>query len=106
MANIPRTHLSFYARVWEGTSGDRVITSNGKKYKGIAFAEVVPSWAFNQDSGLTEQNENAVLELIEELKDNVLPVPYEKIPTYLLRTGNDGSIKTLEHLLNFFNSAA
>lgn len=106
MANIPRTHLSFYARVWEGTSGDRVITSNGKKYKGIAFAEVVPSWAFNQDSGLAEQNENAVLELIEELKDNMLPVPYEKIPAYLLRTGNDGSIKTLEHLLMFFNSAA
>src|SRR3990167_3536986 len=25
MNNIPRSHLSFYARTWEGTSGDRVL---------------------------------------------------------------------------------
>jgi hypothetical protein len=106
MANIPRTHLSFYARVWEGTSGDRVITSRGKKYEGIAFAEVVPSWAYNQSSNLSDENENAVLELIEELNENNLPLPYEKIPSYLLRTGSNGSISGLERLLNFFDSAA
>lgn len=106
MANIPRTHLSFYARVWEGTSGDRVITSNGKKYEGIAFAEVVPSWAFDQNLELSKDSENGVLELIEQLEQNNLPLPYEKVPNFLRRTGNDGSISNLDKFLKLFDSAA
>jgi hypothetical protein len=93
MANIPRTHLSFYARVWEGTSGDRVITSDGKKYKGIAFAEVVPSWAYNQSLPLTKSSEDGVQKILFEMKSQGLPLPYEKIPRYLERINHDAEFK-------------
>ncbi len=106
MANIPRNHLSFYARVWEGTSGDRVITSAGTKYQGIAFAEVVPSWAFKQKSNVTKDVNNGILDLIEQLENNNLPLPYEKIPRYLDRTGNTGEIDKFAKFKDFFNNAA
>lgn len=48
MADIPRSHMTYYARVWEGTSGDRVITSTDPKFRGKAFAEVAPMWAQKQ----------------------------------------------------------
>lgn len=48
MADIPRNHLTYYARVWEGTSGDRVITSSDSRYQGKAFAFVAPKWAYQQ----------------------------------------------------------
>ncbi|MGE0616641.1 MAG: hypothetical protein AB7P04_13485 [Bacteriovoracia bacterium] len=46
--DLPRAQLSYYARMWEGTSGDRVIPSNHPDYRGIAFAEVAPKWATTQ----------------------------------------------------------
>ena len=85
MENIPRSHLSFYSRVWEGTSGDRVITSKGTKYKGIAFAEVVPSWAYNQKAGLTRTSEKQVDKVLDLLKEENFPLPYESIPSYIRR---------------------
>ena len=69
MANIPRSHLSFYARTWEGTSGDRVITSKGKKFKGIAFAEVVPSWAYKQKKALSQLWFSQTIKLKDQLKE-------------------------------------
>lgn len=47
MSNIPRSHLPYLARNWEGTSGDRVLNSVDQ-YSGIAFAIVAPNWAVNQ----------------------------------------------------------
>lgn len=85
MANIPRSHLTFYSRVWEGTSGDRVITSEGLKYKGMAFAEVVPSWTYGQELELMDKNEAKVDNMIQVLRENELPLPYESIPRYLRR---------------------
>jgi hypothetical protein len=106
ITNIPRAHLSFYARVWEGTSGDRVITSKGIKYEGIAFAEVVPSWAYKQKSVLVKSVENDILDLIDQIDDNNLPLPYEKIPRYLDRTGNSGEFKIFSKFLELFDNAA
>lgn len=85
MENIPRSHLSFYSRVWEGTSGDRVITSKGTKYKGIAYAEVVPSWAYNQKAGLTQSSEKQIEKVIDLLREENFPLPYESIPSYIKR---------------------
>jgi hypothetical protein len=48
MTDIPRSHLTYYARAWEGTSGDRVIASQDPKYAGRAFAFVAPKWAYQQ----------------------------------------------------------
>ncbi|MBT3980834.1 MAG: hypothetical protein HOE90_05730 [Bacteriovoracaceae bacterium] len=89
--NIPRSHLSFYARVWEGTSGDRAITSAGTEYKGIAFAEVVPSWAYEQDTQTFIDSFDPI-EMIKVLQDNDLPLPYESIPEFIERLELDPSM--------------
>lgn len=89
MANIPRTHLSFYSRTWEGTSGDRVITSKGLGFQGIAFAEVVPSWAYSQEAYLKENPADETQVLLNYLRNIGLPLPNERIPTYLNRVHTD-----------------
>jgi hypothetical protein len=48
MTDIPRLHMTYYARAWEGTSGDRVIASPDPKYAGKAYAFVAPRWAYQQ----------------------------------------------------------
>ena len=100
MANIPRSHLSFYSRVWEGTSGDRVITSAGVKYEGIAFAEVVPSWAYTQKLDLNDKTEGGVQDMIDVLRENNLPLPYESIPGFIERTEIDPGFALMKRLLN------
>jgi len=72
MADIPRTHLSYYARIWEGTSGDRVITSIDPKYKGKAFAEVAPRWAFSQKFPLPASDRQGIQKLIQKLESQGL----------------------------------
>lgn len=96
MLNIPRTHLSFYARVWEGTSGDRVITSAGTKYEGLAFAEVVPSWTFKQKAKLTDINQIKIERLLKELLQEGYKLPYETVPHFLKR--QEKSALTLNEL--------
>ncbi|MFT6632487.1 MAG: hypothetical protein ACJAS4_002451 [Bacteriovoracaceae bacterium] len=101
MENIPRSHLSFYSRIWEGTSGDRAITSKGILYEGLAFAEVVPNWAFKQKSHLSEKSESEVSDLIELLREENLPLPYESIPQYLRRVNSDPSITFMNLFYNW-----
>ena len=48
MTDIPRLHMTYYARAWEGTSGDRVIGSPDPAYAGKAYAFVAPRWAYQQ----------------------------------------------------------
>lgn len=84
-SNIPRNHLSFYARVWEGTSGDRVLTSAGKEFKGIAYAVVVPKWAYKHTVKLTKVWEVALNEMFSIIQYQNLRGPYEKLSTYFQR---------------------
>lgn len=83
-ANIPRSHLSFYARTWEGTSGDRVLAAKDG-FRGLAFAVVAPAWAFNQKAGLVPDSSKGVETLIKKLKHKNLPMPGESVPSYLRR---------------------
>lgn len=106
MADIPRTHLSFYARVWEGTSGDRVVTSRGLQYKGVAFAVVVPKWATRHESGLMKSSEEGVENMIEVLEEGNLPLPYETIPGYIRRANVDPGFTFIKQLERFFDIAA
>lgn len=84
MANIPRSHLSFYARTWEGTSGDRVINGQGK-HAGMAFAEVAPAWAFKQKTQIKDETEVEIDLLINKLIEGGFPLPGEKIQNYIER---------------------
>lgn len=106
IANIPRSHLSFYSRVWEGTSGDRVITSEGKEYKGLAFAEVVPAWAYEQELQLDEKGSDGVEELLQLFRDEGLPLPYESVPRFLRRTEIDPSFAFMTYLKNWIKLIA
>lgn len=83
-ANIPRSHLPYYSRIWEGTSGDCVLASGGE-LAGIAFAEVAPKWAWTQDFALTDEEAGQVKKLIAKLKDGNLPLPKERISEFLRR---------------------
>ncbi len=86
MANIPRSHLGFFSRVWEGTSGTRVFTGKGADEVGNVFAVVAPSWAYNQSN----PNESlkvgtTITELNQKLLDLNLPLESEQFSDYLKR---------------------
>lgn len=91
IADIPRSHLSYYARLWEATSGDRVLNSQDK-YRGLAFAVVVPAWAWQQkfvddDAKDGIDTQKGIRELLEILRESGFPMPGEDIPEFLKRTG-------------------
>ncbi len=83
-ANIPRKHLTFYARMWEGTSGDSVLASEGA-LAGIAFAEVAPKWSWKEEFKLSDEEKPQVKKLIAKLEDNKLPGPFEKVKDFVTR---------------------
>lgn len=64
IANIPRSHLGFFSRVWEGTSGTRVLNASGTD-AGNAFAIIVPSWVYQQKNVAQDSKER---EAINNLK--------------------------------------
>jgi len=70
MKDIPRSHLCYVARIWEGTGGDRVITSTDPKYAGIAFAEVVPDWAARQQKIHRTRVEILRTEVLKAIKED------------------------------------
>ena len=85
MANIPRTHLTFYARLWEGTSGDRVLNAGGQKFKGQVFAVVVPNWCTQQKRTLDASTSKDVEALQKRLVEGGLRLPGEKVTDFLKR---------------------
>lgn len=82
-ANIPNSHLSYYARVWEGTSKDRVITSSWNP--GVSFAQVVPTWVVKQRPKMTDETEEGIQKLVESMYNSCLPNPGEKPADFLRR---------------------
>lgn len=70
-ADIPRVHLSYYARHWIGTSGDRVIckpyTEKASHRNVTACAEVVPLWVTKQRFPLPAKDADAVATLKAKL---------------------------------------
>lgn len=65
MANIPRSHLGFFSRVWEGTSGTRVLDASGTD-AGNAFAIIVPSWVYQQKSVLQDSQERQAVQNLKQ----------------------------------------
>jgi len=96
MKNIPRSHLSFYSRLWEGTSGDRVLSAEDN-HKGQAFAEVAPKWAWSQEVELSNKSQNAVNNLVEKLEENKLPTAAETLLEFIQRLGLDTSLSAIEY---------
>ena len=86
--NIPSGHLSYYARVWEGTSGDRVITS--KDDPGVAFAQVVPDWVVKQKFKMEKPTLAGIEKMVNTLYNECLPSPGEKPGDFLSRKSSGG----------------
>jgi hypothetical protein len=97
MANIPRSHLGFFSRIWEGTSGSRVLDANSPTEKGTAFAIVVPKWVFTQKNVVQSSEERKAIESLKEtIEKQGLPQENEKFNDFLKRGGgNDSSYKAV-----------
>lgn len=92
MANIPRTHLGFFARVWEGTGGTHVFDSTSAADKGTAFAIVAPMWSYNQKAQQSSDERKGVDTLKLQLNKEV-PRPGENFLQFKQRfnPGRDSS---------------
>jgi len=86
--DIPRSHLTWIARTWEGTSGDRVITAPNKAFKGKAFAIVAPNWARLSKPYFTAEEQTVVTKMIDILAENGEPLPGENIVDFVARRQN------------------
>lgn len=83
--DIPRSHLTWVARTWEGTSGDRVITALDRANKGKAFAIVAPDWARNAKTYFTAEEQKELQSMVDTLAKNGEPLPKEDVATFLKR---------------------
>ncbi len=89
MLDIPRSHLSWASRIWEGTGGDHVINSLGKA-RGIVFALITPDWAAEQKVmalDITIRSINAIKKFAEKLG---IRLDRESLPEFLKRKHIDG----------------
>lgn len=112
MANIPRSHLAYYSRVWEGTSGDRVIDALAKPgltirkekggkttfvpvhasyFKGLGFAVVSPNWAIQQKAGHSKAELSDIYKLKLQMCTAGLRLPKETVPDFLKRISSSGT---------------
>lgn len=86
MSNIPRSHLGFFSRVWEGTSGTRVFDAISPADRGIAYAIVAPEWSYYQKYIVQSPAEKqAVQNLKSTLLDLKLPIAGETYLDYVKR---------------------
>ncbi len=89
LANIPRSHLGFFSRVWEGTSGTRVLDSNSAADAGSAFAIIVPAWVYGQKNVVQNKDERESIDALKNtLEQNALPREDEKFIDFLKRRGD------------------
>jgi hypothetical protein len=103
MVDLPRSHLSFYARWWEGTSGDRVITSLDPKYRDKAFAMVAPKWAYEQHFEMTRPQVSAVEKLKRDIEAfSMNPVEILTDPVIDNDDLSESKVDTAEEVVNEF----
>ena len=89
MASIPRSHLGFFSRVWEGTSGTRVIDTKSPSEKGTAFAIVVPEWAYKQNPVIQDREERSSVNTLKRtIEEQGIPREDERFQEFIRRRGN------------------
>lgn len=91
MSNIPRSHLGYFSRVWEGTSGTRVFNATSPADRGIAYAIVAPQWSYYQKNiEQSAQERNDVRNLKSILVNQKLPLGGQTYQQYI---GTQGQIQ-------------
>jgi hypothetical protein len=71
MAPLPRSHMGFFSRVWEGTSGTHVFDAAAPN-SGSAFAIVAPAWAFKQVPAQSAEEKKSVKAIKDVLNNDHL----------------------------------
>jgi hypothetical protein len=84
--DIPRSHLPWWARIWEGTSGDRVFDALGKDRGGVR-ALVAPDWVAKQDVRPSPKVLQSIRNLKAQLEENGIRLENERIGDFLRRKG-------------------
>ncbi len=86
MTDIPRAHLPWWARIWEGTSGDRVFDALGKDRGGVR-ALVAPDWVAKQDVRPSPKVLQSIRQLKSQLEESGIRIENERIGDFLKRKG-------------------
>ncbi len=84
-SNIPRTHLPIYAPMWWGTTGDTTLNAIGKNKGKVVQTAIKPLWVTDAEAILTKEQKLAHRKMLNYLKKNNLPLPYESIIDFLER---------------------
>jgi len=87
--DIPREHLTWISRAWEGTSGDRVITSTDKA-KGKVFKIIRPEWSIKNEVKFQDQTKIGLERMLAKLRQAGEPLPGEKIADFVKRAKLQG----------------
>lgn len=82
MRDIPRSHLPWWARTWEGTSGDRVIDALGKERGGVR-ALVAPNWVARQEVTPSPRVAKSIQKLRETMQSLGLRIGKQTVPEFL-----------------------
>jgi len=96
-ADIPRTHLTFWSRIWEGTSGDRVLDAQGK-HRGGVRAVIAPDWVAKQKVPILAKTKQSIEKMLALLEKLGLRADREPIQKFIERKGlNDVGFSDVEN---------
>lgn len=95
MSDIPRSHLPWWARIWEGTGGDHVVDALGKLRGGVR-ALVTPNWVVRQKVRPSPKVAESIRKLKSMMTDSGVRLGGEKISDFIERRKIDGSFWSVE----------
>lgn len=84
MKDIPRGHLTWWSRTWEGTSGDLVIDASGKA-SGKIKAIVTPDWVVEQKVHITAREQSSIDKLRKKMEEAGLKLGSESFLSFFDR---------------------
>lgn len=84
MKDIPRGHLTWWSRSWEGTSGDLVIDASGKA-SGKVKAIVTPDWVVEQKVHITAREQASIDKLRKDMEEAGLKLGSESFSNFFER---------------------
>ena len=96
-ADIPRAHLPWVSRLWEGTGGVDLIVNASDKNRGFAFASVIPEWVVDQEIKPSARVRASISAIVKDLRDANVRLPGEKLSAFVDRAGADAK-ETIEKL--------
>lgn len=84
MADIPRSHLTWWSRIWEGTGGDTTINTLGKG-RGKVFAMITPNWVVRQKVIPLSATVESIKKLRQFLTEQGVRIGKESMKSFLER---------------------